>query len=190
MLDGTHGEERGPRTYGQWDCPGDTSVGGDVGQASAWHTITQLPRMKGNSRVWRDSLGQLGVESVRNKPRSRTCGRPVSQYSSKHHPPKGLRQFGKGAPMPADPRTRPTTTPRETRSSRRWVPKSLSPGDDKWRGSSPENAVMRLRPGLGRKDAEPPVERLRRKGSTGAWAPTRDHPDRRYFLSVFFLRSQ
>ena len=100
------------------------------------------------------------VESARNKPKLRTCGHPVSRNSSKHHPLQGLRRFGKGALMYADPRTGPTTTRRETRSERRWVPKSQIPGDDKWRGSSPKNAVVRSRSGLGRRDAEPPVERI------------------------------
>ena len=57
MHDGTHGDGLGPRTYRQWDCRGDTSAGGDVGEASKWLTIMQLSRTNGNSRVWQDSLG-------------------------------------------------------------------------------------------------------------------------------------
>ena len=153
---GTHGDERAPCTCGQWDCPGDICAGGDVGKASEWHTITQLPRTNGNSRVWRDSLDQLVVGSAGNKPRFRACGHPVSRSSSKQHPSQGLRQFGKGALMYTDPRTRLTMTRRETRSNRRWVPKPRSPEDGKWRGSSPKSDVVRSRYGPGRRDAEKP----------------------------------
>ena len=48
---------------------------------------------------------------------------------------------------------------RETQLIRRWVPKSQSPGDDMIRRSSLENAVVRLRSGPGRRDAELPEGR-------------------------------
>ena len=132
------------------------SAGGDVGEASKWLTIMQLPRTNGNLRVWRESLGQPAVASGGNRPILGTYGRTASQSSWKHHPLQGRRRFVEDALMPADPRIRPTMIRRVMQSNRRWVPRSRSPMDSKCHEGSPANDVVKQRTDPGRRSADPP----------------------------------
>ena len=154
MHDGTHGDGLGPRTYEQWECHGNTSTGGDVGEASKWLKIMQLPRTNGNSRVWGDSLGQPAVASVGNRLKLGTHGHTASQSPSKHHPLQGHRRFGEGALMPGDPRTRPMMVWRVMQSNRHWVPRSRSPMDSKCHQGSPRNDVVKQRANPRRRSAD------------------------------------
>ena len=82
--DGTLADRRGPRTYGRSDCHGGSFVGGVVGKASRWPTIT-LPRLT-NLNWWspQDCLGQPEPASDGNPRIWPSCGRSLCSTSSRN----------------------------------------------------------------------------------------------------------